>query len=152
MYIFGYKIGRFWPKIWEFFKIVKTSSKGLYLKPTNQKWWCLVKKCGLDCEKLILTKNVHFRLQNWPFLTQNVGIFQNRLNFLKRTSFEGYKPKMVMFGEEMRPGLRKNWFQLKMYIFGYRHCPWIGSKFMVFYDFGLFNQKCHINVNAYFSN
>ena len=67
-----------------------------------------MKKCGLHCEKLILTKNVHFWLQNWPFLTQKLGIFQNGLNFLKRTLFEAYKPKMVMLGEEMRPAVRKN--------------------------------------------
>ena len=61
-------------------------------------------------KKLILTKNVHFWLQNWPFLTQNMGSFQSRQNFLKRTLFEAYKPKMVMLGEEMRPAVRKHWF------------------------------------------
>ena len=110
MYIFGNKICRFSPKKGNFSKSLKLPQKdfiwSLQTKNGDAGW----RNPAWTAKKLILAKNVHFRLQNWPFLTQKMGIFQNRLNFLKTTLFEAYKPKMVMLGEEMRPALRKNWF------------------------------------------
>ena len=42
------------------------------------------------------------------FLPRILSESEKNINFLKRTLFEAYKPKMMMLGEEMRPGLRKN--------------------------------------------
>ena len=51
MVYFRYTARRFWPQKWDFAKIVKTSTKQLYNKPTNQKWRYLVKKRTLHLEK-----------------------------------------------------------------------------------------------------
>ena len=51
MAYFRYTARRFWSQKWDFAKIVKTSTKQLYNKPTNQKWQNLDEKRALHCPK-----------------------------------------------------------------------------------------------------
>ena len=78
MAYFRYTARRFWPQKWDFAKIVKTSTKQLYNKPTNQKWRYLVKKHTLHCEKCEISKNGIFSVHSALFLAPKMRFRQNR--------------------------------------------------------------------------
>ena len=80
---FWYTARRFWSQKWDFAKIVKTSTKQLYNKPTNQKWRYLVNKHTLHWEKCEISRNGIFLVYSAPFLAPKMGFRQNRQNFHK---------------------------------------------------------------------
>ena len=78
MTYFRYLLRVFGPKKWDFAKIVKTSTKQLYNKPTNQKWQYLVNKHTLQWKKYEISENGISSVRTTPVLAPKMGFRQNR--------------------------------------------------------------------------
>ena len=80
-----------------------------YKLPQKDFIWSLQTKNGdvgwrnaaWTAKKLILAKNVHFRLQKWPFLTQNMRIFQKSLKLPQHQKWWCWVKKCGLHCEKM---------------------------------------------------
>ena len=78
MAYFPYTAGCFWPRKWDFAKILKTSTKNFITSLKTKKWRYLVNKHTLHWEKCEISRNGIFSVHSAPFLDPKMGFRQNR--------------------------------------------------------------------------
>ena len=70
---------------WDFTKIVKTSTKQLYNRPTNQKWQGLVKKRTLYCTKTEMSTDGHAHSNTPSAFCRGVNLDEKRALYCPKT-------------------------------------------------------------------